>query len=294
MKRILILIIGFLPLNVFSQNYLNGTNEWFTLQGDFFDRVYFQSKFHIEEDTLIEGNTYKKIRQNYSYLQFDILGNDTLFYLPNETRLNFLREENMKFYRWRNESESLIIDFDLELGDTVQGAFTTEEIIEIDSVMIGSEYRKIFYTDWNSEIYEGIGTNKGLFEGLSFLGEEGIGILLCYSENEETYDFYDGWLPDELEDPACDQVFLTNTKVRVVDKNLIISPNPVEDWMKISCEENGNLSIKILDATGRILKEIEEKEVKDLDINLLELPSGVYMVVCRLEMEHFCKKIVKK
>jgi len=158
-----------LGISANAQEYLTETSKWYVLSGDIFSNYYQASKLEIVGDTIIQENTYKKIQVNSSYLKLEPFSeSDTIEYDPAVVSLEFLREDSKKFYRWNNERDFLFMDFDLKIGDEVFGRFDYEKIVSIDSIAVGQEYRKIFYTEGGGKIFEGIGSEHRNFRGRVF------------------------------------------------------------------------------------------------------------------------------
>ncbi len=81
--------------------------------------------------------------------------------------------------------------------------------------------------------------------------------------------------------------------------NVSISPNPSDYEIKIGLDEswsNSNVSITIVDATGKIvLKKMTDLEGDLMEsINVKSLPSGLYIVRINNEKQSQTKKIVIK
>ena len=74
-------------------------------------------------------------------------------------------------------------------------------------------------------------------------------------------------------------------------KDLKIYPNPVEDVLHISVQNNTIEQLTVIDGNGRvILEKIDNVEL----INLSHLPSGLYLLQIKTEKGSISKKIIKK
>lgn len=287
----LFLILGLIAN---SQEYLNESSKWYTLRGDIYDNWYRTSKLEIIGDTIIEGNTYKKIQRTSSLLYLELFStSDTIIYEPINISLDFLREESKKFYRWWNGEDRLIIDFDLQIGDEIQGPWEIEEIQSIDTMLVGNEYRKIYNTSDGNQVFEGIGTNQGLFEGLRFLGDEGFGALKCYSQDGENYDLYNGWIPELMEIEQCEELFITtNTIDNRADIKFKIYPNPVKEVMWIELEEIESFKILIINLLGQEIRRIQFEQNEKKGVNISDLNKGVYIVQLEIGEKIYSRKII--
>lgn len=74
-------------------------------------------------------------------------------------------------------------------------------------------------------------------------------------------------------------------------QDLKIYPNPVEDVVHISVQNNTIEQLTVIDGNGRV---ILEKNDKVDQINLSQLPSGLYLLQIKTEKGSISKKIIKK
>lgn len=208
-----------------------------------------------------------------------------------------LREQNRKFYQWNTRSitpeEVLIVDFDLEVGD-ITGQFPTDTIIAIDSILIGNEQRKVFHTYYGRTIYEGIGTNQGLFNGLSSLGDESFAILNCYAQNGENHLLHNGWLPEVITVTPCDD-FLTNLEIVGKNPDVQVYPNPTDNFLNIVINKPDFdlLTIEIFSLNGQLLlqKQVSTNQLFEIDIS--NFSTGFYVLAINgNNLNHF-EKIIK-
>lgn len=119
--------------------------------------------YYLNADTLIGGNTFHRVfsrGETYENGPTPIATWDshTGYYLRQEDR-------NIRFYNNQIGVDSLLVSYDYQIGDTVKGyvfqtcGYHQDTIQKIDSILINSEYRKVFYLDTISGpvITEGIG-----------------------------------------------------------------------------------------------------------------------------------------
>ena len=80
-----------------------------------------------------------------------------------------------------------------------------------------------------------------------------------------------------------------------VSSKFSISPNPVKSMLSISNAENINInSIAIADLNGRVIKEAKYSNVSNLEVDLSELSSGMYIMNINSDQGVATKKIVKE
>ena len=73
-----------------------------------------------------------------------------------------------------------------------------------------------------------------------------------------------------------------------------VSPNPANDFISISNAENILVSgISITDLNGRVVKQNTYNNVSDIQVNVSDLASGMYMMNIVSDKGAFTKKIVK-
>jgi Secretion system C-terminal sorting domain len=77
--------------------------------------------------------------------------------------------------------------------------------------------------------------------------------------------------------------------------NFNLYPNPTNDFIKISNNENIKItSIILTDLNGRIVKSDKINNLSDFEINLTELSKGIYLMNIFSEKGSFNKKIIKE
>ena len=294
--RIITAII-LLTTQVHAQDYLTEATKWYSLRGDILERWYTESVLEVGEDTLINGQTYKIIHSRGSYLEFYLVGTDTLLHIPEETNVaGYLRQEGNKLYRWWSGADRLVIDFDYQIGDPIEnGQFAFEVIERIDTMLFDGEPRRVFTTNYERKIFEGIGTTQGLFEGLSYIGDEAFGALKCYYRNGNIYDLYDGWIPEEMTVEDCAEVFLvTDTyEPNALEDDIYIYPNPVLNnlWVEVGHSTGGEAIIT--NALGEEQFRVELPNTHRFEIDFQTLKSGVYFIKLRIGAREYSKKIIK-
>ncbi len=278
-----------------SQNSIDETTSWYMLRGDIWDSWYVKTRYTVVGDTILGDNTYYVIQADRSMLYMDGPFSVDTSYYSEASYYRFLREENNKFYSWQGENDYLIIDFQLEINDTlgVWGYGGYDVIVGIDSILIGDEFRKVYRTYEGNKIYEGIGTSTGLFEIEGWLGDEGIAIFKCYTHNGEVYELEsDSWLQDELRMADCSD-YLTSTKeINSIEEGIRIYPNPFFESIKIEVKSKGKYQIEVFSMSGQQIKYIELSLGKK-ELSLSDIPRGIYVIRIRNESKVFTEKFIK-
>ncbi|MBN2610056.1 MAG: T9SS type A sorting domain-containing protein [Bacteroidales bacterium] len=153
----------------------------------------YSTHYKLEGDTIIQSNSYKKIfsTKDSLLLVWDVIG--------------FIREDTTSKKVWIMDSlgnEGLVYDFDLWTGKEVTffNPFYTDtityEVTNIDSILIQTEYRKIYTLYYKSALYteqwiEGIGSTKGMINSSCYKTSRSnldyYHVLLCFSNDEIEY-----------------------------------------------------------------------------------------------------------
>ncbi len=294
-KVVFAIIVIFLnSLMVKGQNYLNETSKWYVLAGDVWDNFYMQLRYDIIGDTLIDGQSYYKVRELQDLLRLEPHGTDTLSYDQNIISIKYLREESKKFYRWEEAGESLIIDFDLAVGDTIRDyPGFPDTVYSIDSIQLQNGYRYVYRTTHGNSIYEGIGSNEGfLYSPMGTVGEY-YSILQCYTQDGVNYEIYTGEHYDVVDVKDCDNYSTTTATKETAQVPLTIYPNPVSDFIKVESPEIGNLSVEIMNLWGTPLIRQKFEAHQEIRLNTSFLTQGLYILVVHQSDRTYSKKFIK-
>jgi hypothetical protein len=228
----------------------------------------------IDEDTIIQQQIYRK-----------------LFYINgvNEIYSGALRETSDKriyYYPIGDTTEHLLYQFDLKVGDTVfvhkTGNPTTVQ--EIDSILVGSSYRKRCLirspqTLFGPEYWiEGIGSTKGLlspYEGFEF---ENM-LWLCGFES--------GSVSYQIEQPSFNTYCTTSVEPIATPESNDLFPNPTHDLLNIS-----KLAIKdqyqIFNIYGVNCTKMVRQGAEGI-LNVQNLNSGAYFLWSKGRYQRFVK-----
>ena len=79
-----------------------------------------------------------------------------------------------------------------------------------------------------------------------------------------------------------------------IGSKFLVTPNPANDFINISNTENIKVSnIKITDLNGRVVKQNNFDNVSNINLNVSDLSSGVYMMNINTNEVSTVKKIIK-
>ncbi len=130
----------------------------------------YNSIYYVDDTLSHNGNIYYKIYETGEYYQqlFVPPGPCDETYLYDGVYRGAIRTENGKVYQFDGWEENLLMDFTLNVGDTLYSCISPGLVIaSIDSVLVGDEFRRRFNFS-NGDIcnwmIEGIGHESGLFE----------------------------------------------------------------------------------------------------------------------------------
>jgi len=236
----------------------------------------------ISGDTTINALTYHKLMSAFANtvalkgykgaIRQDIAAKKVYFAAPTET------------------TEQLLYDFTLQVGDTVKGyiqanLFQKDTIKSIDSVLVGTSYRKRWLLNSNYNIFfiEGIGSTYGLFEQSPGNTPDFPDFSInCYRENSQTL------YPDSQTN--CELI----NSVEYIETNsnqIRVTPNSQSGSFTITFDNADIVEIKLIDLSGKIIFEQPTTNKKTIMINNLQ--SGLYILIGKDTMNRLItKKII--
>jgi len=283
-KRLL-LLAAFMPLVAFGQQNFPLVKDGGIWREGYVVKVEppdpwlkFTMQWVMEGDTVFNNQTYKKLyNTNYGPsillktffggMREDSIGRVYIYTATNQSPPGIILQ---------SQTEYLLYDFSLQVGDTLQ-VINDWNIIQtltsIDSVMIDNQYRKRYiYNAWGQrEVIEGIGSVKGLFFPMVHEFEHGQ-LLTCY----EDADIF--WNNPELFGADC---FTVGIEERRQGNSVIsIYPLPVSEKLHVVFEEvpTGDISIRLYDITGRLVEDFHYTGQKEIIINAENIKTGTYFM----------------
>ncbi|NQY68286.1 MAG: T9SS type A sorting domain-containing protein [Flavobacteriales bacterium] len=264
-------------------------------------------KFYVSGDTTIGGVDYKKYYRSLEDSTFDI---------ENASYYAALREdENKKIWAIRHDSIQplLLYDFQVNALDTLtvfpfesvsNSVIYNKEIVilEVDSILIGTIYRKRFKVSLLGEHeengssfeywIEGIGSTIGLFSGGTF-NRFVVGLsyyqLLCYHENDDQIytTIYSPGSP--CYEPYYVSINDLDTEIRFAK----VYPNPCFGQLSIEYGEQKEVNVEVFNINGQKIYQntYNTPGIQKLEIN--EAP-GIYYLRMGFPSHNEILRVVKK
>ncbi|MBN2729091.1 MAG: T9SS type A sorting domain-containing protein [Bacteroidales bacterium] len=265
-------------------HYLHNPFQMF-YNGKFYFHYYFSG------DTIINTTEYKKLFKSYSY--FQNLGYHPSLTPPTSQPIKYmgaLREDSLNnkvYFMFAGQtSDTLLYDYNLEVGDTLMGIpgryymyWYPIVVSSIDSVLIQGEY----HTRWNFDtcdnytpfIIEGIGSSSGLIEEIcTYAIDFTSRYLVCMKNGDSTlfthptYSSMFGCSPiiESIEDHSTQNSFK-------------YYPNPFTNDLHI--ETNywlDNAKLILYDVSGKEVLTMTNLSGQDITIPRGDIPNGIYFI----------------
>lgn len=243
-----------------------------------------ESYEYFSEDTIINAYTYSKIYKGNS-----------LFVDDSNSLISLIREENKRIYTRGlfNNTEYLLYDFSLQLGDTLFLNISNSDtliLFSIDSIELDNNtFRKQFqffgFNEFSSDTFfhvEGLGNLE--YGYTSPLGREMIDFYIetscIFSSNEVFYKKFN------VETEDCYKLE-NSTSIEEIDNNeFLIFPNPTQNILHFE-KELRNTKVMIFSLSGQKMFEAKDFSVERLDVSFLE--KGVYYLKLEGEINGYFK-----
>lgn len=236
-----------------------------------------EAQYEITGDTILGSQTYHKIYE----ISYSVSPN--CFMPSGNGFVCGIREDSSKHIWIRfdaSQPEELLYDFNLVVGDTVytmQNCACDAIVTSIDSILIGSTYRKQFNISRNFncgagtiQIIEGIGSTGGLLECFGWL--EASSNLTCFWQDGQVLYPY----PTAICAPLIENVSAIEP-----EKTLIVSPNPATEQVVVSSPDGlaTAMTMSIIDVNGQIVRSEIILPMNDvITIGRAGLPPGMYIL----------------
>ncbi len=282
------IILIILSLTTFSQDYyplIEEEKTWNVMtvvpSGDWppFDTTYYTVNYFVTGDSTLNNIEYKKIYTSDEEM-------------PTYWTLNgLIREDSTKKVWYKSNAydyEVLLYDFSLAPGDSLKLGFDTTFYYLVDSITTeiidGSQRDKYWISQddyyWHETWIEGIGSNKGIINGVMATAVGGWTWLLCMSEDGELI----------YMNPNYESCYLI-TGINKIDKPIIqIYPNPAKKLLRIENITNIEIeSISITNINGQIIKQFDSRK-NQLDIS--GISSGFYFLKVSYKNGELTEKII--
>ncbi len=255
--------------------------------------------YQLIGDTIISGKSYYKVFKRGEQIHDEFGFVKT--YFQNEEGI-YIRQENRKIMAIYsgNSFEELLMSYDYKIGDTVKGkafeysgCYLNDTIQKIDSVLVGSEYRKRFYIDSvnGPVITEGVAIQNEIESSVGYSifhdGCQGIGIdfsIYCYGENGiPLWDYYG----NSGNTSECSLNLDADTFNCF---NFSFYPNPTID--NITLQSDKNLKLTITNISGQKVMSIENF-YGHKTIDFKDYSKGIYFITVSNKSANKTYKIVK-
>lgn len=235
--------------------------------------------FKFMGDTTIAQTDYKKLYSSY----------DTT--LNNWYKYGAIRENENKvyFYLYSNETEVLLYDFNLNVGDTFisthnsleyQGCPIELKVSSIDTTILeNGEQRQRFNFNGAEVWISGIGSLYGLiYVDVYQCIWDMFYDLSCCHENDELI----------FQSPYFDNCLVNTVGINEnsIQVNHSLYPNPFSQStvLKFEYSVSQNYRLQIINSTGQLVKEIDNIYSGEIHINGNQLKKGIYFY--RLTTNH--------
>jgi hypothetical protein len=258
-------------------------------------------QYTIIGDTVVNNHNYyllynrpvvKSYYQGYYYSSF-----------PPEDTVGYFRNDSLNKKVWmlgNNWKDTLLYDFDLKIGDTLQPTLLhdTSEILvvdSIDSILVGVNFHRRFHiaVDTSSTypidlaLIEGVGSISGFMKNIYFhpLGQTGHKLACLKDSSGLLY----------LDSNYVFGCQLATNHNSTSDKNIPIDiyPNPNSGSFTIEPGDQA-ITLRLFDSAGRLLWE-EEVSPGATPLFHIPGPAGLYLLQGNGEDGgFFSKKVVKK
>jgi len=250
--------------------------------------------FKIESDTMVNNVTYNKVykstvepiegQQEFRFLDRSLFG----LIRESDKQVYFIRYEDYVFLEnCPIDEESLIYDFNIEVGDTLSLCNT---VMVAGNSVIFSEIQnrvefnipsKVFlYSDYDQEyLIEGIGNSKGIFVNATNFLSTGyfLSRLIYYCEDD------------------TDCPFLVSSNDLFEDQEVVIYPNPTQSMLRVTFPDSDNYDYTVMSISGRHLLSGMTNHLSELDLDMSHIESGMYLMqLTKGEQSYVSKFIVSK
>lgn len=177
-------------------------------------------------------------------------------------------------------TEELLYDFTMQVGDTVRGyiesqqQFNPDIVLSIDSVLVGNNYRKRWNIDnqYSISFIEGIGSTYGLVEySFSSATDQLMISISCFQQNGQTL------YPDTLSNCLQIGILFDGINSDDTDSDLLsVFPNPSEGSANLDFRKSTGGEIVLTDLSGRII--LQQRIANQSRFSIENLESGTYML----------------
>lgn len=254
---------------------------------------------HYIKDTInIGGFDYQEI-----YIRGEFYPDYTEYYHTYYNSLDsYLRQvgRSIRYYDTQNNIDSLLVNYDLNVGDSLKynyhyvlAPYNTLAVQKIDSIIVGTEYRRTFHFDTLNTVglllIEGIGYQKGDGDVLGHFNSgisDEIGfdyLIFCYGQADSVL-----WTSSSIFN-ECD----LSVGIVGLDENrlsqITISPNPSSiGYVTVELAQSQNYGYQIYSSAGQLLQDgsIVNQQIPT------PIEAGIYILIIQGGGEKYYSKLV--
>lgn len=300
-KFLIVFFLSFFTFLAHAQNFIHFPDsaywrvDW-AYNDPFICNVTYYYSYYWGGDTIIGSNNYKKLMSSGWTFTGDIICENP----PNPMigYVGAIREDtvaNKVFFQptWGSPTDTLLYDYNLNVGDTIKGylpSFNNITVDSIDSVLIGTTYHRRWILDNQEEgaIIEGIGSTYGLIEyiGVQLLGGY-LSALICISDSSGVLATCNFMAPSQTSmfwsftsNMPCQLIIGTKiNEYSIAQEKLHIYPNPTRGKFRVEGLEFGVEEIEIYDLFGRLVLRLPTGQAgsKEAQIDMSSYPAGLYI-----------------
>ena len=238
--------------------------------------------YKFEGDTLINELPYKYILESY----------DSSMQIWHKTN-KYIREDSQKKVYLLNNSEVILYDFSVQVGDTVfleDISFQYVVVDAIDSVFIDDCYRKRYVFDDFYQDYwiEGIGSsNSPITPFINFCFNDMRFDMACVHQEERL-------IYQNPNFDTCYILYIDNVNEYTSDNSsLTFFPQPADEYVSFLIKDTDYIftDIIVYNFMGQKIKH-EKLNLSTLKCNVSDLPSGLYIVSLKGKNKTVSNKLI--
>lgn len=273
MKKTIIITGLFLLINAaFCQSFVQDNKVWNVVSCMSFSGCS-TTTYKLSGDTTINQIQYKKLYESSEEV------------IINWNLCGTMRENEDKVFYYNFETESLLYDFSLNIGDHFSSEIYANnelwqvdlDLMDIDTVLLmnGESRRRFMFSGSGPQEYwiEGIGSLYGpIFTGINTVFMDIWWDLSCsYLEDDQIY--------QASETQEC---YINTVGIEYVnDKmNYVIAPNPFTDFTLLSFEYQPSYAyhVNLVNSLGQIVWSKQDITSGEINISRNHLESGLYFI----------------
>ena len=229
------------------------------------------------------------------------INNEPVFIIEGDNHftddIRYISESGQQIFYYKNGEKRLLLDFALDLGDTLkvntwwccQGALGDTLVASVDSISVidfnGTELKHQHFTggwEWSVDLVEGVGSLYSFFPNHPLWDNVYSKLRCVIYPNGDILKFTDN------ED--CFTIVGMND---IQESGLSIYPNPVHDDLMIENKEGKSYELRVFNQQGQLLH-FSKKSTIGQKVNTTDWSSGAYLIQLIMDEAIFTEVIVKE